>query len=326
MTPTHVWFCVSDLDVYDAKIFPFAFIAQFVTAKQVVVMTHANFNTLAEELGPKLDIDLTIIHNTSRCGSTLLCQMFSQIPNTRVMSEPWSFMHAHRTYNLKEIGKLEYHRLLRSMVKIHCKPSQGINSIVIKLSLLDSPQVPLIKSIFPKTKLLFIMRHVEPSFESFMRVISQLPDPLPSEKNDFWFFYLPFTYDNKEYEAVREKYTKVRRTLSDIYALSLAYGGALMVYLQNKHRYDHAMLYEDLMKDAIKECQILLTKLDIPDEYTDDALKGMDSDSQKNMFAKTPGITYLTDQDWDISDRLQRVLDTPVRKNMTVDELRNVVK
>ena len=39
--------------------------------------------------GPLINF-LNLMHHNFRCGSTLFCQMFDKIPNTRSMSEPWS--------------------------------------------------------------------------------------------------------------------------------------------------------------------------------------------------------------------------------------------
>ena len=321
---THAWFTVSDVDVYDTKMIPFCFIAQFVTAKQIVMISHATLNLLAEEL-PGVGRDLIMIHNTARCGSTLLCQMFSNLPETRVMSEPWAFMHSHRMFKMKQLDEREFEKLTEAMIKIQVKPQLGVKRNVVKLSLLNSPLIPIIKHQFPTTKLMFITRHIEASMESFERVLSVIPDPLPSEKGDFWFFYLPFPYEDKAGKALEERYVNQRKTLANIYQLSMGYGGALKVYLENMELYCHALLYEDLVKDPKIKAQAMLEDLKIPVDQVLLALEGLKSDSQHDMFTSVPKTKILNDDDWKISDSLQSQLGLPIKKDMTVEQLRFLI-
>ena len=89
-TSTHAWFCVSDEDVYDTKKYPFVFSSQFYTSKQFVIVTHETLHKLADDLSFDDDKrNLIVIDNTARCGSTLACQMFAELPHTRVISEPF---------------------------------------------------------------------------------------------------------------------------------------------------------------------------------------------------------------------------------------------
>ncbi len=86
LTSTHAWFCVSPeaVDVYDTSVCPFVWVGQFFTAKKLIIMPLWSYHRLADELGdPPRGKEVFIIFNTARCGSTLLCQMFNKLPNTR---------------------------------------------------------------------------------------------------------------------------------------------------------------------------------------------------------------------------------------------------
>ena len=96
-------------------------IAQQNFAKQLIFMPHSSFNQLASEIGEvPSDKRLTFVNMTSRCGSTLLGQIIAQTPNTRVLSEPWSFVNISYLLNCKQITKAEYKTLLRNIVHIMC--------------------------------------------------------------------------------------------------------------------------------------------------------------------------------------------------------------
>ena len=84
----YAWFCVTDkkVNVYDLKKFPFVWVAQYLMAKELILVPIWAFLRLAEEEVPDPGTDgrdVIMIFNTARCGSTLLCQMFDTLPNTR---------------------------------------------------------------------------------------------------------------------------------------------------------------------------------------------------------------------------------------------------
>ena len=72
---TQVWFCVSpNVNVYDLKVIPFAFLAQYLFAEKLLIVDISTLHKIASKLeGP--NGNCIMINNTSRCGSTLLCQV-----------------------------------------------------------------------------------------------------------------------------------------------------------------------------------------------------------------------------------------------------------
>ena len=66
---------------------PFMYINQFKLCSELIRMPIESFLRLAEEIGdPKGK--LVILSNTGRCGSTLLTQLFEELPSTVAISEP----------------------------------------------------------------------------------------------------------------------------------------------------------------------------------------------------------------------------------------------
>ena len=202
VTETHAVFCVSDPkdDVYDTSVVPFIFIVQLFEAKQLVIVPLDSFNQLADEAGdPRHKV--VVLGNTARCGSTLLCQMFNQIPNTRTMSEPWGLAHLHGFYNRGKLSYTQYRKLVQSAVRLQCKDTVTSKTEVtlMKLPLLCSPQIPIIKELFPEQKYLYNTRLPRPSMLSFYKMFSNTSFCYHNSRieHKFWWDHLPFPYDDK---------------------------------------------------------------------------------------------------------------------------------
>ena len=80
-----------------------------------------------------------------RCGSTLFCQMFDKIPETRSMSEPWATVVAHVNYNGGLISHqgTDYEEIIKACIRIQCKPEKKsyIKRIFYKQATWASAQV-----------------------------------------------------------------------------------------------------------------------------------------------------------------------------------------
>ena len=135
-------------------------------------MSHSSFNRLGAEVGDPVNLKLTFVNMTGRCGSTLLSQMIARTPKTHTMSEPWSLVHIHGHFNQRLISMAEYKRLLRNVVRLLCKPSmkQEVEHIFIKTTMLMSPAFPMLKDMFPKATFIFNTRRFKPSLESAMKL------------------------------------------------------------------------------------------------------------------------------------------------------------
>ena len=61
-------------NVYDATKIPFAFISQYLLSEKLLIVQHSTLHKISEAM-TGLEGDCVLIHNTARCGSTLLCQV-----------------------------------------------------------------------------------------------------------------------------------------------------------------------------------------------------------------------------------------------------------
>ena len=78
-------------DVLNHTTGPFMYINQFKHCSELIRMPIESFLQLADQIGdPKAK--LVILSNTGRCGSTLLTQLFEELPKTISISEPEAFM------------------------------------------------------------------------------------------------------------------------------------------------------------------------------------------------------------------------------------------
>ena len=278
---------------------------------------------LADEIEEK---ELVIIHFTARCGSTLLCQMFHQLPDTRVVSETWAFLKVHQLFKAGKVMKSELEAVTKSAVKMYMK-SGTFQRVVLKPVILCSPLMPVIKSVFPSAHLIFNTRNIVDSIESWERTfMSRVPKDLMREKQAFWLKNSPTPYFDEKASKLEKQLAAKTEILDNIYTLSLRYGGSFLTYLQNRDIYSHAVLYEDFVADLEQESKALLTALNIPVSKVEMFLKGSRQDSQNNSFVKGASATRrISDERWRISDTLQEQIGSPVRKGMTTDQMRMIM-
>lgn len=146
--------------MYNPRTSPFVFMMQFLGAEQLVIVPNATLHRLASELGDPDDRKVSMVNMTARCGSTLLCQIFANVPKLRAQSEPWSFVHVQGMYIRREIPHAEYLRLIRSCMRLQCKPEhrEGNEYLMIKFNCFAAAQLPILHKMFPKIKLMFNTR------------------------------------------------------------------------------------------------------------------------------------------------------------------------
>ena len=75
--------------------------------------------------------EIIMLFNTTRCGSTLACQMFSKLPNTKVMSEPWPLLTANADFIHGSMTDELYEEVIEASVKVQCK--QDVNKDIHRI-------------------------------------------------------------------------------------------------------------------------------------------------------------------------------------------------
>lgn len=346
LTTSYAWFSVIEegTDIYDMDRYPFCFVPQFFRTQQVVRVDLATFRRLAYEevhYPPGGDgRDLVLIDNTARCGSTLVCQMFAQFPETRVMSEPFVLMHCYNNFNCGAIDRKTFEDQVATVTRLLFCPqlntlrqnnnsTKAAKTVVLKMSVMLSPIVRLIKTTLPQMKVIFITRHIRPSLESFEKMMRSLPiydHNLPLA--EFLIENAALPYDVPNCTKVREKYQALarRKVIAAGIINCLTYSGAIYNFLRNRSIYQHSMIYEDLASRPDREIRRLLANFGMPADLHSAAAKAMAQDSQRNFF-DTKGIkgTFYTEADWMLCDQVLQELGLPFSTTVSVDELRALI-
>ena len=97
-------------------------------------------------------------------------------------------------------------------------------------------------------------------------------------------------------------------------------------YLDSKDLYKKCILYANIMANTEKETNELFEALNIPLEFVPEALKALDTHSQKNMFDKKITEDYWTEEWlWNEVDEIFNELDIPIKISMSVNDLSEII-
>jgi hypothetical protein len=128
---------------------------------------------LGESLETKLD-RLILLFNIGRCGSTLLHQIFNQVPRVVSLSEPDGFIPFWG--EAAHLSDSETRALINTSAKFLFRPQifPDLTVPAIKLRARNLGQLKLFHSTFPQATLLFIYRETIGWVASWMRVAQRL--------------------------------------------------------------------------------------------------------------------------------------------------------
>ena len=160
-------------DVSNSNVSPFYRIAQFRNARRVIVLPLHVFHKLAERIGPP-QAKLIFITHTSRCGSTLLGQVFEETRKAIVFSEP-DITRRLTTYR-KSHSTAQFERRTRHVINILCKSRRAdIDCFVIKFELSETTLVPYLAKLYPDAYFLFMYRHGFKVAQSLVKASTKWP-------------------------------------------------------------------------------------------------------------------------------------------------------
>ena len=117
------------MNIFSSDVAPFVYLSQFLNATKVIKMSIKDFVSLAEKIGDPT-VPVVWMSSTGRCGGTMVCQMFETVPGTIAIHEPDSPSHVYHMHGNNRVKK--YEAILKSMIRIMCKPRQGVTKILIK--------------------------------------------------------------------------------------------------------------------------------------------------------------------------------------------------
>ena len=334
LTKTHCFFCITtnpEVDVVDTRISPFMFALQFLMAEKHLIVPHDVMYKLADEIGdPKVPV--TFLDMTGRCGSTLICTMMARVPEVRVFSEPWVFLHAQNQYVNKHINREQYRRLLRTIIRLLCRKENEkvIKRILIKLTIFLDCQIEVIKEVYPEYKFMFITRHYKPCVKSWKKLVGTLPPFFVNKRSifvHFFFDHFPVPYDDAYWEKIRIEWRNKRgqpENLMDMFTMN--YIGEMACMMKFKDKYHHRMLYEDVMADPDGQVKKVFDVMDVDYKHVETAKEAFNFDSQRGKFGGR-GIDHIDipDNVWKEVDALFLEYNMPFSIDMSMDDLRKIV-
>jgi len=164
-------------------------------ATHLIVASHDTLHRFADSVGvPKVPV--TIINNMGRCGSTLVCQILQEVPGLRVISEPWSLLHAQYLHHSGRLDTQHYHTLIVSLLLLQCKcDDPAVTQIAIKLQFPSMAHISLIKSQLPSLRQIFLFRDPRASIASMYKVNHVLAANMGMEEFlDLWAHTIPLPH------------------------------------------------------------------------------------------------------------------------------------
>ena len=336
VTKTHFFFCITinpNFNVVDTRISPFMFALQFWLAERLLIVPHNVLHKLADDIGdPKARI--TFLDMTGRCGSTLICTMLSNVPGVRTFSEPWAFLHAHGQYLNGHIDRVNYRKLLKTIIRILCKREHEINisRILIKFTIFINCQIEVLKEVYPDATFMFISRHLQQSMRSYVKFTQNVPKFAVAKRSvgtKFCFDHMSLPYGDKTWENIRLEWRDKRAQpgqYSILISLFMMYIGQIVTFQKFKSMYDHRMLYEDVMADPDYHLKKIFDVMKIERKYIPDAKKGLNYDSQQGRYGKRGNDHIkIPDNYFEECESLLKEYNSPISIDMSMEELRKII-
>ncbi len=326
-----VVFCVSDpeVNVYDTITYPWVFFAHYYIVKKLIIMPLNMFNQLADELGDP-NVDVSLVHMTARCGSTLISQMMNRVPNTRSMSEPWALARLSERYNRGCYSWDAYTKLVQSFMRLQCKvePGSNIRRIVIKLTPMCSVLHEMLDEMFPSFNVVFNTRHPGTSLPSMMKVLRSVDDSLYAKSGLMWNYlaYL-LTYPYKEkYLQIFRNMNKWIKPMTYQEKFVCYYASSFAAFLEAKHVYKYVLTYERLQANPDKEVENLFKVMKVPLEHKSKAMKALERDAQDKKFGERGETIKIDEKIWKNIDGVLVQFYTGLRRDMTMEEFEELLK
>ncbi|KAL8604409.1 hypothetical protein ACOMHN_042239 [Nucella lapillus] len=292
----------SNINCYSSETSPFFYMAQFMNAEEVYVVSRSWFSCLSLEIEEEKDAvhtPVTWLSSTGRCGSTMLTQIMEGVPGTVCISEPDALLNIVTLIKSDDLFRNE--RLLENAITVllyhaakHTNPPPA--HIFMKTR---SECAGLVEDM-PKIQRqdirhVFMFRRLLPLFKSMKRVLSEVGIPWMALVNcPTVAFVTPYfrrrAFDQEFYGKEHE-----RELLQDLVPF-LSYLGILATticsHLRSVRRLQRtsdiripALLYEDVVKRPLVTVGSLFDYLKLPQAHLDGALQSMLERSQRKVPA-----------------------------------------
>ena len=161
--------------LWKSEFSPFIRNSQVENCRRLIVVPLPAFHRMSEELGdPKGQ--LVFLFNTGRCGSTLLTHMLEHTGVCVAVSEPDAAQILTRWYRRRGDSE-SLRQVTRDCVRWLCRPYKAIKptTYVVKISGTSSCAAPILTTVFPDSRCVYVYRNVVPMAQSAYRASCMLP-------------------------------------------------------------------------------------------------------------------------------------------------------
>ncbi len=182
-----VLFAVCDVDVHRHDVGPFFYINQFNHLQRLIRIPLKHFvhlmKTEASERVDENELNLILLSNVGRCGSTLLTQLFERLPQTVSISEPEVLMPFAADPDLfknnSDFTRLEVLKsCILALVASSSSGGERKTNIVIKPKAHAIAITSELDQLFPRVRHLYLYRHPAQYVTSVASVFSSLMHPV----------------------------------------------------------------------------------------------------------------------------------------------------
>ena len=301
LTPDEAIFVETDdkVNIYNSNIHPFVFLAQFKYANSVIKMSITEFVALAEKIGDPV-VPVIWVSNTGRCGGTMLGQVFESIPGTLVINEqhpPFNLCHLFQ----KEVLKgSQYDSILKSIIRVLCRPRQGIARICIKPHPVCTVMMNDITRLMPQIRQIFIYRNSQNTIESWVRTMQSEPFLIVLKacaNSDLFSKFCPYFRRLLRYYVISKP--KYVGEISDDQntACLFAYMWSYFIHIaRDAMSHDPSILsakYEDIISRPTETIRQLFEDLNIDDAHVGKAISSMEHDSQRESVLSRNNLSSV---------------------------------
>ena len=278
----------TDVNIYSSDVHPFFVHAQFLYATKVIKMSMKDFVSLAEKIGdPRASV--IWMSNTGRCGGTMLCQIFETVPETQVIHEPCPPSNLFHLQEYNRINEFEYKAILKSMIRIMCKPHPGKTRIIIK------PQPPCtfmmtdICKLCPDIRHVFIYRNSLDTTRSVLALMSS--EPFRAVQctliDAIWFsnIFPGFRNALRLYTSERKYSPDMPLELTTVCILATWWANQ-MLFVRKTLALGQTILlikYEDIKSRPKESIEQIFERLGIDLSHTNRAVNSLSRDSQRDL-------------------------------------------
>jgi len=168
---------------------PFYYISQFENATQVLKISYATLERLANQVLLD-DKRMILIYSLGRCGTTVTSSAFSLAEDVISLSEPDIFTQLVQIRDFSNTNDLEISKLVKFCLLLTCKDRRNGHQPlwVIKFRSFVLEIADMIYAHFPHAKRLFLYRHVDPWGRSFARAFGGNTTPTQEQLIGFWMW------------------------------------------------------------------------------------------------------------------------------------------